>query len=265
MKKWLAALSVFFCCMLWVLPVRADVIWEPRDSFYEGHASECEYVGRTYTANGPGGKVILYESPVSARKVATWENGHTAYVSFSYEDEKGTLWGVCEEGDKSGWVPMEYMDVVYDNVSFAQEYAAEIREGSGALDAQYLDKEVYFWNYPASPGRFSVKVTDRLPEYHRTYTDSQGHTWGNVGYYYGHKDFWMCLDVPDAGPEALYPEGIPEIGTSGPEEKDFTGGPITPAGGQGKTAMLAAGMVLLVVLLTAVLLVVLKKRGGTDS
>lgn len=260
MKKWFAVLSVFFCCMLWVLPVRADVIWEPRDSFYESHTAECKYVGRTYTANGPKGEVILYESPVSAKKVATWENGHTAYVSFSYEDEKGTLWGVCEEGDESGWVPMDYMDIVYDNISFAQEYAAEIRKESGTLDERYMDQDVYFWRYPASPASFTMKMTHHMPEYHRIYTDSQGHTWGNVGYYYGHKDFWVCLDAPDAELGALYPEDAPEIGTSQPEEKVFTEEPITPEGGKDKT-MKVAVIVLLTVILTAVFLFAQKKWG----
>lgn len=264
MKKWIGVLGVFCVFFICVLPVRADVIWEPRDSFYEGHVSACKYVGRTYTANGPDGKVILYESPVSARKVATWENGYKVYIGFSYEDEKGTLWGVWEDGDKSGWMPMEYMDVVYDNISFAQEYAAEIREQDGTLDERYLDKEIFFWSYPASPGRSSMKITDNLPEYHRTYTDSQGHIWGNVGYYYGHKNFWMCLDMPDAEPDALYPDTAPEIGASQPEEKDFDGERIAPEGGQSNKVALVAGLVLAVVLLTAGMLLVLKKRGGID-
>lgn len=265
MKKWFGILGVFLGFWFCVLPVRADVIWEPQDSFYEKHTSECKYVGRTYTANGPEGEVILYESPVSSRKVAVWKNGYKVYIQFSYEDQNGTLWGVCEDGNKSGWMPMEYMDVVYDNISFAQEYAAEIREQSGALDEKYLNQDIYVWNYPASSSRYSMKITDHLPEYHRTYTDSQGHLWGNVGYYYGNKDFWMCLDMPDAEPEALYPDAAPEIGRSQPEEKDFTGGRITPEGGQDHTIVLAVGMVLAVVLLTAGLLFALKKKGVSNA
>lgn len=262
MKKWICALSVFLGCMLCVLPVRADVIWEPQNSFYEKHSSECEYVGRTFTANGPDGEVILYESPVSARKVATWENGHKVHIDFSYKDEKGTLWGVYEDRDKSGWVPMEYMDVVYDHISFAEEYGEKLQKKDGTLDQQYMGKEIYFWSYPASPYQSFVTIGDDLPNYYRIYEDGAGHIWGNVGYYYGDKNVWICLDEPDAGLDALYPDGAPGIGETKPVEKNFTGERITPEGGQGNTVVWVAILVLLVVVLTGGLLFVLKKRGG---
>ncbi|MCM1118192.1 MAG: hypothetical protein NC543_02385 [bacterium] len=262
MKKWICVLSVFWGYMLWMLPVRADVIVSPNDSFFAEHSSECEYVGsRTYTANGPDGVVILYASPVSAQKVATWENGHKANISFTYEDERGTLWGICEDGDIIGWMPMEYMDVVYDSVSFEQEYAAEIQQQEGELDEQYLDQEIYFWRYPASSSRSSMTIMNYPPQYDQTYTDSEGHRWGNVGYYYGYRNCWICLDMPDAEFDALYPDTAPGIGETQPVEKDFTGERITPEGGQGNVVALVAVMVLLVVLITAVLLLILKRKG----
>ncbi len=262
MKKRICVLGVFFCCMLCVIPAQADTIWEPQDSFYEDHASECTYEGRTYTANGPDGVVILYASPLSDRKIDTWENGFEAYISFTYEDKQGTLWGVYEQDRKSGWMPMEYMDVVYDHISFEQEYGAEIQEMYGTLNEQYMGKEILLWEYPGSPYQSAMTVRDRLPYYHTTYEDSVGHLWGSVGYYYGYKDVWICLDKPDGGMDALYPDTAPGIGESQPVEKEFDGERITPQGREGNVAALAAVMVLAVVLVTGGLLFALKKRGG---
>ncbi len=245
MRRWSVFGGAVLCCMLWALPVRADVIWEPQDSFYEKHSSECEYVGRTFTANGPDGEVILYESPVSGKVVDRWENGFTAYISFTYEDKGGTVWGVYEEyGDQTGWMPMEYMDVVYDSISFEEEYAADLMEQSGGLDKQYLGTSVWFWPYPGASEGYESKVQNDVPGYHRTYMDSQGRTWGKVGYYFGHKDFWICLDQPDAAFDALYPDGGSGIGDTQPKEKDFAAERITPSSKQSMT-------VLLVILLVA--------------
>lgn len=264
MKKWICILGGFFCYMLCMLPVRADVIWEPRDSFYEEHSSECEYVGRVFTANGPDGVVILYASPVSDREVDTWDNGFTAYISFSFEDENGTVWGIYEGGSNSrtGWMPMEYMDVIYDNISFAEEYGEEIQEQFGTPDEQYLGKSVYFWEYPAAPDRYTVTLENYLPEYHRTYVDSEGHTWGNVGYYYGHKNVWICLDQPEAEMEELYPGGTPGIGEVQPVEKNFSRNRITPGEDGGNMAAVVGAAVLLVVIVTGILLLVLKRKGN---
>lgn len=261
MKKSICVMSLFICFMLCVVPVRADVIWEPQDSFYEEHTSECIYEGRSYTANGPDGVVILYESPQSSRQIDTWENGHKVYISFTYEDKQGRLWGVCEEDRKSGWVPMAYMDEIYDNVSFAREYVAEIQEQDGTLDERYMGEDIYLWDYPASPYQSAMTVSDHLPDYHRTYEDSAGHLWGNVGYYYGHKDVWVCLDAPDAGMDALYPDTVPGIGETQPLEKDFTGERIVPEGGQGNVVVLAVILVLVVIFVTGGMLLVLKRKG----
>lgn len=258
MKKWIAFLSGCLCYMLCILPVRADVIWEPLDSFYEKHSSECEYVSRTYTANGPDGEVILYESPISDREVARWENGFNAYISFTYEDENGVVWGIYEDHDsKTGWMPMEYMDVVYDAISFAEEYEADITTETGELDEQYLGESVWFWRYPGATEGYEATVDNDVPQYHGTYVDSQGHSWGNVGYYFGHKNFWICLDRPGADFDTLYPEGTSGIGVTQPEEKVFPVERIVPGGKQNKLILIA---ILLVIFVTGVAIVMLRRE-----
>lgn len=268
MKKNLCLVAAFFCYLFCALPVRADVIWEPADSFYEQHASKCTYVNRCFTANGPDGAVLLYESPESARVIDTWENGYQVYVSYTYEDRRGILWGVCENGSgQTGWVPMDYLDVVYDHISFQEDYGPEIMEQSGGLEEQYRGEDVYIWEYPGAEV-FSTASMDMpdMPQYSGVYTDETGHRWGYIGYFYAHRNFWICIDQPTADYEQLYPDGGPQIGArteetetekSGSERQET--GHIVPQPDHGM-AILVTVLVVLVVLVTAGLLVILRKR-----
>lgn len=161
MKKRTRQCAVLICCILFtivgsmvsVLPVSADIIWEPEDMFYNDHASECTYVNRAFTANGPDGIVIVYKNPESPQKVTQLENGTVIYISYTYQDSDGILWGIYENTNakKTGWMPMEYMEIVYDSISFAEEFQEEI---VGAveqdLDSQYLGQEIYLWEYPGA-------------------------------------------------------------------------------------------------------------------
>lgn len=213
MKKWVCFLGTAFCFLLCTLSARADVIWEPEDSFYEEHSSECTHVNRQYITNGPDGVVILYKSPESAKEVATWENGRRVYISFTYEDARGIVWGISE-GEQTGWMPMEYMKVVYDSISFAEDYGDQIVSQTGSLDEQYGDETVHFWKYPGAESfdSMDLKGWDYMPEYRSVYTDETGHSWGYIGYYYGYRSVWICLDAPTADYAALYPDGGPAIG-----------------------------------------------------
>lgn len=267
MKKWLCAIGAFLLSMVCVRPVYADVINEPRDSFYERHAEECEYVNRAFTANGPDGKVIFYANPESAKVTATWENGNTAWITFTYQDGDGISWGVVEN---TGWVPMDYMVVVYDSISFAEEYAEVIESERGTLDKQYAKEELYLWEYPASSEGYSMDsefTKEYLPEYTGVYVDEAGRRWGNVNYYYGLKNVWICIDAPTADLEELYPDGnVPQRGEAleeSPEMQDTSVEQsterIVPRTNH-RVVLLAVALVLLVVVITAVLLVVLKRR-----
>ena len=111
--------------------------------------------------------------------------------------------------------------------------------------------------------------------------DGVGNRWGHVGYYFGRKDTWICIDASSAEFEQLYPDGAPQIGqltgedvdaeaaeTAGQkresaertDSKQESAGRIVPKPDYGVMA-LAAGLVLLVAGATAVLLVVLRKKG----
>ncbi|MDE6419402.1 MAG: hypothetical protein K2K87_02615 [Lachnospiraceae bacterium] len=264
MKKWIGFFGIVFCFLLCGNSVQADVIWEPMNSFYEEHSSECTYVNRQYTANGPDGVVILYESPESAKVVTTWENGRRTYIAFTYEDAQGIVWGISDD-EQTGWMPMDYMKVVYDSISFQEDYDDQIVSQDGSLDEQYRNDTVYFWKYPGSENCSSMNLQDweYLPDYSSLFTDEVGHRWGYIGYYYGIRSKWVCLDAPTADYAALYPDGAPKIGKEDDaqsQEPENSGTDRIAPQTNDKSVMIVVALVALVVAATAVLLVILKKR-----
>ncbi|NLO41397.1 MAG: hypothetical protein GX115_18275 [Ruminiclostridium sp.] len=68
----------------------ADVIWEPQTDFFKKHRDECTYVdGLKKIANGPGGSVTVWESPVSDREIDVIENGSQVYVNIHTKISQG--------------------------------------------------------------------------------------------------------------------------------------------------------------------------------
>lgn len=279
MKKFICLLGMMTCFLFCTISVRADVIWEPQDDFYERHRSDCTHVGRQFIADGPDGKVILYESPISDKEVATWENGYQVWISFTYEDAQGIVWGFPSEvEEKSGWMPMEYMKVVYDSISFMEEHRSRIENQDGFLDESYKDDTIYYWKYPGSDegGIINMQNWEYMPDYSSVYTDEEGRSWGYVGYFYGFIDVWICLDDPTAEYEELYPNGAPQIEVKDDEIKEESQSEesqsgenqaaenlnterIKPQTNQ-RTIVVVVVLVAAVVLVTIALLAVLKKR-----
>lgn len=261
--------------MIAVLPVYADIIWEPDDMFYNNHASECTYVNRAFTANGPDGIVIVYKNPESPQKVTQLDNGTVIFISFTYQDSEGILWGIYENTNakKTGWMPMDYMEVVYDSISFAEEFQEEITgQVEQELDKQYLGQEIYLWKYPGAENGTPMQTQEHLPTYNAVFKDEEGRLWGNVNYYYGMKNSWVCIDQPTADFETLYPNGAPQRGkTAEASTEPTTESSIEEPTEQSNAErikpklkqniiIVTVILVLSVVLVTAGLLVVLKRK-----
>lgn len=258
MKKYLSILSTLLCCMLFVLPVQADLIWEPDNYFYNHHASDCTYVNRRFTANGPDGVVIVYKNPESAQVITQLDNGFQTHISYTYTGADGITWGIYEDGDKTGWLPMDYMQVVYDSISFREEHAAEIVSESGALKSEYRNKEIYLWKYPGSEEFYTIQEADSMPSYDSVYLDGENRCWANVNYYFGYRDVWICIDQPTADFTTLFPAGAPPKDTT-QTTNTSAAKRIVPK--QNTTAVsLTVILVLAVVLVTAGLLLKLKKK-----
>ncbi len=226
MKKRVWIWAVVIGWILSVMPAKADAIWEPNDNFYHEHHEECQYVNRNFTANGPDGEVIVYKSPENPKVVDTWENGFKAYISFVYTDEDGNEWGIYEnyETDVMGWVPMAYMKVVYDGISFAEEFGESFVEESGVISEEYAGQILHCFDYPGAKSsyEFHTEGINEMPPYQYTFTDEQGLEWGYVGYFYGVRRVWICISNPTATFEELYPDGAPVRGEEEVQETPAT-------------------------------------------
>ncbi|MDE5866505.1 MAG: hypothetical protein K2H31_07895 [Lachnospiraceae bacterium] len=211
MKKWICLFGMMTCFLLCTISVRADAVWSPQDDFYEKHRDDCKYVDRQFIADGPDGVVILYESPESDKEVATWENGYQTWIQFTYVDKQGIVWGYPSDRPAmtgvapadGGWMPMEYMKLVYDSISFMEEHRDQLEHQEGVLDESY-EGEIYIWEYPGSKNKMSNSY---MREYSSIYTDEEGHRWG---FAMSNTYTWICLDNPTAEFEELYPNGAPQ-------------------------------------------------------
>ena len=109
------------------LTARADILYVPDDDFYQEHYTECETVESNYIAVGAGQEVIIYESPISPRKMGTVENGSAVYIYCTYTGKGGTVWGFCDD-EIRGWVPMAYLLTL-------EEYSKRSESGEELVNA----------------------------------------------------------------------------------------------------------------------------------
>ena len=212
MKRTISMLLALIFVLALTPAVRADVIFEPEDSFYWDHRGECQYHDRAYYADGPDNVAEVYRSPEAASVIERVKNGDTLWISYVYEDKNGISWGYCEnyEEDWAGWVPMDYLLLKYDYICFREEFGDRITtpEEYGVLSAE---GEVYLWNYPGSEDSMIYTVDREYPPlYEAVFTDDAGRNWGYIGYHMGIRNDWVCLDNPTADYRTLYAEAAPQ-------------------------------------------------------
>ena len=210
MKRTLCLLLALVLCLSVLPAASADVIFEPEDSFYWDHRGECQYHSRSYYADGPDNVAVIYRSPVSSAVVERVKNGGILWISYTWEDAEGFLWGYCEnfEENWAGWVPMDYLLLKYDHICFREEFADRIVEESGTLTE---GGNIRFWSYPGSEDSTEFTADgEYLPEYDEIFIDDAGRTWGYVGYLFGTRSIWICLDDPTADYRTLYAEHGPQ-------------------------------------------------------
>lgn len=203
----------------------ADIAYEPNDNFYSKYRDECKYENRVWITNGAEGYVIGYASPTGDASVAL-PNGNEYYVSYTWVDD-GQLWG-CVEYDptslesawqdaESAWVDMGYMTPRYDSESFLTDHEDDISSEERIFKIA-ADEEVVTYRYPGS-GIVTGSIGNYSSDEYATaylsniYTDAEGREWGHCGYYFGHRNFWVCISEPytelAAGAEFTEPEIIP--------------------------------------------------------
>lgn len=196
------------------VPAFADVMWEPDDNtFFEKHRRDCTYEDRSYYANGKDGFITLLDAPGGSMVRAQYENGAVLWAGYTYKD-----WALISRWESdasfSGWVPVADLTLVYDYIRFAEEYADRITDYNGEF-ADY-DGGAAVFRFYEYPGAAEIKhsfeasgdpgwdIVGNLTGAHgdssyisRIFVDEDGQTWGFVGYMYGCRNGWFCLDEPD--------------------------------------------------------------------
>ena len=219
-KLWMLCLTLLTAVLL-TAPAFADILWEPSDDeFYLRHRDECSPVVRGFYANGPEGFVTLWDAPGGSVVEAQYENGTRLCVYWQYKDW-GCITVFMEKGKHiDGWVPMKDLYLVYDHISFEEEYGDQFRPYNGEFadcDVQVGD-EIWLWETPLNgEPKDSVSLTadyldalkggwDNDSYISKLYTDENGRDWGFVSYMFAYRDLWILLDNPadaEAGAGAI--------------------------------------------------------------
>ena len=222
MKQLITLVLALVLVLTMTVTAFADVLWIPDNLFLNQHMGECERSDRSYRALT---KVTVYRSPEDGKVLWTIPEGDAWGVYYTYQDADGNLWGLVEDYEcgEAGWIALAYTELVYDYISFEEDFGHTFQrlDEMEQLPEEYLDDMVIFWNYPGSESftEFDIAswASEYLPEYHVIYEDTLGHCWGYVEYYYGRRNFWICLDNPTADYNTLYPAGTtPEVAVTEP-------------------------------------------------
>lgn len=234
MKRLLACAMAVALLAALAAPAMADVMWEPYgNQFYDRHRGECGYENRGYYANGAEGYVTAWEAPGGVSVRGQVENGQSLWVYYTWED-----WGLVNfrTGDSwvEGWVPMSELRLRYDYICFQEEYGDQFQPYGGQFaDYDGTSEGIQLWEYP---GAWEPKIVleenedflkalvgtaDDASYISQVYTDPQGDTWGFVGYMYGLRNFWICLDNPKG--EGVMTSCVPET------DALFASGELIPA------------------------------------
>ncbi len=234
----------------------ADVVWEPDTDFYRKHKDECIYVdGLKTIANGPGGSVKVWESPVSDRVVEAIENGKKVIINYTYIDRLGHEWGLVFRGNSSGWVPMEYLASDPKAKSFSDMYWDEVQDGGLDFEVPEDVEMIYLYTFPGSgelSGSGSVRAGDTISTV-LSFIDKDERQWGYVVYFRA-QDGWICLNDP--GNDKIPVNEVILANAVMPSEPDVI---ITPK--PEKMNLLIPAVILVVVIAGAVILIrVISKR-----
>lgn len=182
--------AVIFFLVIKPEEVQADLILEPEDQFYQAHADQCEYVDRSYYTDG---SVDFWTAP-NGRKKGSFPADTRLQITHVYTDSQGAQWGVFLD-QESGWILMADVYLDYDSRQFREDHEEEILPGEEQVLPQ--GEKVVFWSYPCSGENWGTEELQQELKFSEFYTDDQERLWGNVGYYMGSRDFWICLSEPE--------------------------------------------------------------------
>lgn len=220
MKRILSLLLALSLALSLAVPAFADVLWEPENRFYEKHAGDCQLLQRSFYVNGEEGYINLLAAPDSSSVTLQLKNGERVYVYWQYQD-----WCYVEVENDGGWVPLSQLQLIYDHISFAEEYADSIMPYDSALCQPLLDSwdgsVLALWSYPGAEqasfvwegaeGAMEQLKTEGGNYFRQIFRDEEGLIWGFCSYLWGNRNFWVCLNAPAGRDDALVQSGEAEL------------------------------------------------------
>ncbi len=185
-------LCVVLPCCAFPSTANADVLPMISGDFFWNNSLDCEYDGRSYFVDSVAGKITTYISPLETIPNGSYQNGEEITIEYTYQSE-GMMWG----GNNDGWVLMDNLGVIYDNKQFFIDNASEISTYEGDIFSIPI---AMLYTYPNSGECYQLVedanyllITEAIGSF---YTDEAGNEWGNIVYYYGRKNAWVCISDP---------------------------------------------------------------------
>lgn len=221
--KHLLVKRILFMMILFVIvipfyQVNADMVAGPRkreNAFYEKVQYQCEYVYKSYVANGQKGYIKIWLSPKQQRKVTSLLNNTVFKIRCIYQDEKLEKWGYVHE--YHGWISMRDVYKYYDASAFKDEHYAKIKEYNEGYNPKLANTTIYLYRYPGS-NEIVDTITENFSQEYIVYTyqDINNRLWGCYDLYrdvpaYRKKvdESWFCITDPSN-------KNLPEIAYQSP-------------------------------------------------
>lgn len=235
-KRILTVLAVV-CMLAAPFCVNADVVFD-NDFLRQNKDKTQELDRKRFCVSSPDGYVVLRETPGWDGEIIQYETGAPKYENGA-ELHMGNVcivggeyWGIPVIGHYSwipGWIPMEYLRVLYIAADFNNEHIGEFYQYSGSYAAAENAKKLVVWQWPGSD-REKIVIEDdfalRADSAIYAYKDGEGRQWvyleieygtSYVSWYQGYSGMWseygwICVSDPEnSGIPAFNPAPEPAV------------------------------------------------------
>ena len=192
-----AALLAALMLVLLAMPALADVIIEPEDDFYAKHGDDCSHDAGSYYVPKSRDGIKVYKEP-GGKETGSYPYGEKLYSLWYYTDKDGNDWRYCVKYDGSVdfsfWFREDETLRIYDYDVFYAEHYTEFFDDT----EEYRDiSKVAFYEYPNGPFKYTQEFgAEEGIHFGECWKDENGRTWGFLGYLYGRRNAWICLDDP---------------------------------------------------------------------
>ena len=251
MKRLFIAIAFVVLMMLpltFPLVAHADVVMG--NEFFDKNSEKTEPLNRIFQVNGIDGALSSKEKPGSKEEVSIYENGDLILIGHTYL-HKGDYWGIPPISHMywmPGWLPMDELLMVYNNIDFENENRDALYEYTGSFNALLKAEEFYIWQWPGSDREKYLydymDLDDSAVRVKHAYLDEDGREWlfislwggptyGGLGRT-GATEGWVCLSdlaarIPPFKPA---PEPILWVHGEDPDWYGTSGRPSSGAAGQ---------------------------------